>query len=355
MDALLELEPCRFDLASRFRRPLLLAAILLGSCGPRDGVTVYTSIDEGYARPILERFEAETGIKVYALYDVEAQKTTGLFQRLLAERARPRADVFWNSEVARTIQLECEGLLAPAALPAARVLAWDPAPPGGGLWHAGPRRARVLLYNRERWDGGPPPRSIAELADPRFRGQAAIARPLFGTTATHAGALRARLGEQAFAEFFQSLRDNQVRLVEGNATVRNLVARGEVVLGLTDSDDAHEALLRGDPVEIVYPDQEAAFPGLEEPLGTFLIPSSAALIARGPRPELGKRLLEYLLGEEAERLLVESSAAFLPARGGGGRSSLQLPERLIAMEVDWDEAAGGIEASREFLKHLFLR
>ena len=56
-------------------------------------------------------FTQETGIAVKAVYDSEAQKTTGLVTRIIAERGRPRADVFWNNEVAQTIVLKDKGAL----------------------------------------------------------------------------------------------------------------------------------------------------------------------------------------------------------------------------------------------------
>ena len=84
-------------------------------------VVVYTSLDKVFSEPVLEEFEKQTGIKVKAVYDSEATKTTGLVNRLIAEKNAPKADVFWNSETGRTalvsagifwsfwhLQLECE-------------------------------------------------------------------------------------------------------------------------------------------------------------------------------------------------------------------------------------------------------
>jgi iron(III) transport system substrate-binding protein len=74
----------------------------LGACGNAgDGdaadapnaqrVVVYVSADDVVARPILDAFEKDTGIKVEMRGDTEATKTTGLVQRLRAEKERPRA------------------------------------------------------------------------------------------------------------------------------------------------------------------------------------------------------------------------------------------------------------------------
>jgi iron(III) transport system substrate-binding protein len=82
-------------------------------------VVVYTSLDKVFSQPILEEFERKTGIKVKAVYDSEATKTTGLVNRLVAEKANPRADVFWNSETGRSIVLKQKGVLASYKSPSA--------------------------------------------------------------------------------------------------------------------------------------------------------------------------------------------------------------------------------------------
>ena len=93
---------------------LIILFIILESCNSeRKEVIVYVSVDRIYAEPILEKFEKESGIKVLAVYDVEAAKTTGLVNRLIAERRNPQADVFWNGEFAQTIRLKEEDVLSP--------------------------------------------------------------------------------------------------------------------------------------------------------------------------------------------------------------------------------------------------
>lgn len=39
-------------------------------------VVIYTSLDKLFSQPVLEAFEKQTGIKVLAVYDSEATKTT---------------------------------------------------------------------------------------------------------------------------------------------------------------------------------------------------------------------------------------------------------------------------------------
>jgi iron(III) transport system substrate-binding protein len=214
----------------------------------------------------------------------------------------------------------------------------------------------VIIYNTARVPAAERPRSVRDLAEPRFRGEAAIALPLHGTTATHAGALRARLGKEGMEDLFRALVANEVKVVAGNSVVRDRVASGEVKIGLTDTDDAHVAIRKGLPVAIVFPDQERVYPGLGEPLGTLVIPNTVALIQGAPRAEEGKRLIEYLLRPETEALLARGESAQIPLRKGiAPPPDLELPGNLVRMEVDWEEARAGLDASVEFLRALYVR
>ena len=140
---------------------LLLSLIVfnLGGCSRTDSreVVVYTSQDQVFSEPILNDFEKATGIKVRVVYDVEASKTTGLVNRLMAEKDRPKCDVFWNSEFARTIALKQQGVLTPYRSPSAEDI---PATfrDKEDYWTGFSARARVLILQPVASSGaGPSP------------------------------------------------------------------------------------------------------------------------------------------------------------------------------------------------------
>jgi iron(III) transport system substrate-binding protein len=82
---------------------LLVVGLLGGSARAAEEVVVYTSEDHVFSEPILNAFEAKTGITVKAVYDTEETKSTGVVNRLMAERANPQADVFWSNDPVRPI------------------------------------------------------------------------------------------------------------------------------------------------------------------------------------------------------------------------------------------------------------
>ena len=109
-------------------------------------VTIYVSTDRVFSEPVLRAYERQSGVTVNAVYDTEETKSTGLANRLLAEQARPQADVFWSNEPVRTLVLKSRNVLAPYRSPNA-----DGIPPAlvdpEGYWTGFSARIRVIAYN----------------------------------------------------------------------------------------------------------------------------------------------------------------------------------------------------------------
>lgn len=310
-------------------------------------VVIYTSLDQVFSEPILKAFERQTGIQVKAVYDVEASKTTGLVNRLIAENSNPRADVFWNSEVGRTLVLKDKGVLAPYRSPSAADI---PAQfkDQDGYWTGFAARARVLIYNTEQLKPDEAPRSIFELTEPKWRGKVALAYPLFGTTATHVAAWYAVLGPEKTEQYLQALKDNGVLIVDGNAVARDVVVQGEVPLAFTDTDDVNVALQAGKPVNMIFPDKDG--------LGTLLIPNTIALIRGAPHPEEGQKLIDYLLSREVESQLAFAESMQIPLREGVATPPhVPAYASLRAMAVDYQAIADHLDRAARFNRQLFTR
>jgi len=328
---------------------VVAVAVLVACCGGGGPtVVIYTSLDQLFSEPILNDFEAETGVRVKAVYDVEAAKTTGLVNRLIAEKSRPQADVFWSSEYAQTIMLKDEGVLAPYDSASAAGIPDEYRDPDD-YWTGFAARARVILVNTALVAEEDYPQSIFDLLDPSWGdNEVGIANPLFGTTATHAAALFADLGEEEAQAYFEGLLDRNVRVVDGNSVVRDMVVSGEFKVGLTDTDDAHIAVAQGQPVEIIFPDQDD--------LGTLLIPNTVAMVNGAPHPEEAKRLIDYLLSPEVEARLAASESVQMPVREGvAGPVGMPGLSEIRGMDVHPNDVAAQMEVSSEWLKEVFLK
>ncbi len=316
---------------------LLLGLAWITGCSPsgRREVVVYTSVDDVFARPFCEQFQRQTGIEVKLVPDTEETKSTGLLNRLIAEKDRPAADVFWSGDPVRAAVLKARGISAPfrPANPADTTGRFSDS---AGHWSALSARARVLIVNTSLVPAGEEPNSIRAFLDPKWKGRACLANPLFGTTSMHAAALFETMGEAKARAFFDGLRANGVKILSSNGEVKRRVAAGEFAFGLTDTDDASVAMREGKPVTIVYPDQDAA--------GTLIVPNAAVLIAHAPHGENGRRFIEYLHTAAVEQALAAGEAAQMPLRPGvpvpaGVRSVAE----IRALAVDYETLGTRLE------------
>src|SRR6185295_17086675 len=195
------------------------ALLLVAACGGRTDappgsasdagrtVTIYVSTDRVFSEPVLREYERRSGVKVSPVYDTEETKSTGLANRLLAETNRPQADVFWSNEPVRTLVLKSRGVLASYRSPNANGIPPVLVDPEG-FWTGFSARIRVIAYNSTLVTAEQAPRSVFDLAEPRWKGQVAMADPRFGSTSFHVAALYALAGDERMDDFFRRLKGN---------------------------------------------------------------------------------------------------------------------------------------------------
>jgi iron(III) transport system substrate-binding protein len=266
----------------------------------RPPLVVYCAHDSIFADQILRDFERRTGIQVAVRYDTEATKSLGLVELLLQEEQHPRCDVFWNNELLGTLELADQGLLLPyrgsgyARIPAAFK---DPQ----GRWAGFAARLRLWIVNTNRMT------ATEEAIHQTLKGdldRLAIAKPLYGTTRTQYTVLWNSRGPDELIAWHRDWRARHVREVNGNATVKNLVAAGVCDLGLTDTDDYFEAKDEDKPVEM--------FPVRLENGATICIPNTVAIIRGTHRLRQAEKLIDYLLSAECEIALATGKSRQVP-------------------------------------------
>lgn len=345
---------------SRIRLVLVAAGILIlvGIIGagilflPKDTtatIVVYTSVDQIYSEPIFRDFENTTGIKVLAVYDVEATKTTGLVNRLIAEKRYPQADVFWSGEFGQTILLKNENILQRYNSTSASDIPLQFHDPDD-YWTGFGGRARVFLVNTDKLSAERYPHSLNDMLDVRYpAGTIGMAYPMFGTTATQAAALYSLMGRPAARDFFINLSQRQIRITDGNSVVRDLVANGQLAYGLTDTDDACGAVERGAHVVIVIPDQK---PG---EMGTLVIPNTVALVAGAQHPAEAKTFIDFLLDRKTEDSLVSSGWIQIPSRQGSSQNTCLNLTNIKNMNISYQEVYNSIPAAQKDLTEIFIR
>ena len=323
------------------RRVLVAAGVLMCFACKRGAkeVVVYTSVDQPFSEPIFKEFEKRSGMKVLAVYDTEETKSTGVVNRLIAEARQPQADVFLSGDPMRPFLLIKRGLVQPYPSPAAAsVPAHFRAP--DGTWTGSAARARILLVNKQKVSAAEMPKSVRDLAAPRWKGQTALANPLFGTTTMHVAALFGAWGEDKGRAFLDGLKTNQARIASSNGEVKRLVTAGEVAFGLCDTDDAAEALHDGAPVEVVYPDQDE--------VGTLVMPTAVVLM-KGPHPDAGRALVDWLVSAEVDKRMAEL-AAHMPLRADIQVPGVRSASSFRSMQVDYARLGDEMERIQPWLR-----
>jgi iron(III) transport system substrate-binding protein len=326
---------------------VLFVISILSGCN-KNSVVIYTSVDQNFSSVLFEKFEKDTGIKVEAKYDTEASKTTGMVQTLISEKSNPRADVFWNGEIAQTLVLKDNDVLGKYISPKADKIPQN-FKDADGTWTAFGGRARVFIVNTELLDKKDYPVSVVDYFSGKYPSdKICIARPLSGTTYTQAGAFYALWGNEKGKKFYSDIIDKGIRVVEGNSVVRDMVAEGSMLWGLTDTDDALGAIEKDAKVDIVFPDQQ------EDGMGTLIIPNSVALVKGSTNADNAKIFIDYLLSVEIEKYLIEIGWCQVGVRDTGAETPINI-EGLKSIDISFENIFRGMEAAKDDLQELFVK
>lgn len=321
-------------------RLLVLLLVLMPGCSRKEDrrIVLYSSVDAGVLKPILDAYTQRTGVRVDVVSDTEATKTTGLVNRLITERDNPRADVWWSGETVGTVQLSRAGVLARYASPAADAAArasgslhgW-PLVSARSDWYGLALRPRVIVWRTADYaNADAAPRSLRGLVESKKT--VAMANPAFGTARGHLAALYVALGRD---EFVKTLSSIAWRVYDGNAAVVRAVANGECPLGITDYDDFRGAIANGWGLSCsLLPLTNDAEAGSR----VFTTPGTIALVAGAPHAELAKGFIDDVLSPAVEQTLAAGDWSSWPVLKG-----VPVPEDrfkgLTAAAVDWEKGA----------------
>jgi iron(III) transport system substrate-binding protein len=299
------------------------------ACNSNDSnntLVVYVSADDKIAREVFNAYTEKTGVAVEWVGDTELTKTTALVQRLKREKNNPIADVFWSSEVLGTIQLADDGVLADCKQESLKE--WPKNYRDEEYrWFGFSPRARVIAYDPEK---------IAKEELPLYwweYGEAVMADPRFGTTLTHVSVM-AEYPSEAEALFVSM---EKRPLLGGNSATVQAVVDGSARYGMTDSDDVHAAIARGDSIAMHFPRHHAGSGG-----GTLLIPNTVAIVKHCDHPQLAEDFVIFLLSDEVATLLAKSTSHNIPIQP---TVQAMFPELIVEdpLQVNFGTAASSSE------------
>ena len=278
----------------------LLFEIASGAALAQD-VKIYSARQEVLIRPLLDAFEAKTGIPVR----VVSGKADALLERLKSEGANSPADLLLTTDVGRLVRAAEAGVLQPVASPwleaAIPARYRDP----DGLWFGLSLRARPIIYAKDRV--APQDLSTyAALADRKWRGRICVRSSSNVYNQSLLAAMIEHRGAQATEAWARGLVANFARKPAGGDRDQiRAVAAGECDLALVNTYylarmiKASKASDRSAAakVAIFWPDQAGA--------GTHVNVSGAGVTKSAKNRAGAIRLLEFLVSVAAQRIYAE--------------------------------------------------
>jgi iron(III) transport system substrate-binding protein len=292
------------------------ACAALAAVGPSSGVaadsgaragsiTLYSGQHEQTVSKLVADFTKRTGIKVA----VRSADEATLANQIMQEGSKSPADVFFAENPPALQVLDEKGLLA--AVPAATLGAVPRARSApSGNWVAVSARAAVLDFNTDKLKQSDLPRSLMDLASPKWKGRFAIApgetdfQPLI-TSIAH---IR---GNAAALTWLKAIKRN-AKVLEDNELIAAAVNKGTVEAGLVDhyywyrerdevgADNTHSALHYFAP---------------RDP-GSLVDVSAAAMLKSSKHSADAQRFLAYLVSKPAQTIIATSESYEYPLRPG---------------------------------------
>ena len=277
---------------------LILALLLLtgASCSSDSGdLTVYSGRTADLIGPLIKQFEQHRGIKVKVRYGDSAEVAGAV----LEEGGKPRADVLIVQDAGNIGQVAKAGRLQP--LDEAIV---EKVPVQfrsvDNQWVGLSGRARVVAYNTDKVREEELPPDIAGFTDPKWKGRVAWA-PTNGSFQAFVTAFRAMKGEAAAEGWLRGVKANEPKAFPNNVAILDAVGRGEVDTGFVNHYYLYRARAEGHAGKAANKHYGTGDPG-------GLVNVSAAGMIRGARHEAdARRLIEYLLSDEAQHYFAEKT------------------------------------------------
>lgn len=260
---------------------------------------------------IYQGFTQKTGIKVN-LVEADADK---LIERIKSEGANSPADVLLTVDAGRLWRAQQENLLQPvqsstltSAIPANLR---EP----GGHWFGFTRRARVIVYNKDRVK--PSELSTYEdLANPKWKGRVVVRSSNHVYNQSLTGAMLAKHGEQKTEEWARGMVANFARSPEGNDTAQiKAVAAGQGDLTLVNTYYVVRLAKSNKPEDKAIASKVGVFFPNQKEQGTHVNISGGGVVKTAPNREAAVQFLEYLASPEAQAIFAASNNEYPAVKG----------------------------------------
>lgn len=332
---------------------LLTAAMTLAACSqgddpaadssPEPGLVVYSGRSETLVGPLIDQFEASSGIPVEVRYGDTAE----LAAQLLEEGERSPADVFFAQDAGALQVMQDEGLTT--TLPD-KQLKRVPAKfrSADGQWVGTSGRARVVVYNTGLVSADEVPATVYDLTDPQWAGKVGIA-PTNGSFQAFVTAMRVSQGEEKTKQWLENLMANDVQTFENNLAILDAVNAGTIELGLANHYYWYE---KADEIgaENMAAENAAFAPG--DP-GNLVNVAGAAVLPTGADNDASAKFVTFLLSDPAQEYFAQQTAEYPLVSSVERREGLPPLSQIDGPDLTLDQLAD-LRGTQELLLQVGL-
>jgi iron(III) transport system substrate-binding protein len=300
---------------------LALTAALAGcggssSSGSGQSITLYNGQHEQTTDSLVEGFEKQTGIKVNVRNDDEDT----LADEIVTEGSNSPADVVYTENSPALEYLQGKGLLAPVD---SSTLARTPSKYNSpqGDWLGVSARVSVLIYDPSLIGASELPRSVTELADPKYGGKLAFAagetdfQPIVSSYAH-------TYGEAAALKWLEAIKSNAgSHVYPDNETIADEVNRGAVAFGVVNQYYWYR--MRAELGASNVPSKIAYFAPRNP--GYVLDVSSAGILKSSRHQADAQKFLAFLVSKQGQEIIAHSISFEYPIASGVGTTAPETP------------------------------
>lgn len=317
--------------------PVMTLLLGMGSVASAQTLTIYSGRGEALVAPLIAQFEAETGIDTEVRYGTTSEMAT----LLMEEGANSPADLFWAQDAGALGALSERFSELPASVNESVLEVFrDPS----DKWTATSGRTRVLVYSTERVKEEDLPRSVTDLADPKYKGRVAWA-PTNGSFQAFVTAFRLTEGDAAAKAWLDAMKANDTKIFSGNGTQIEAIANGEVDYGLVNN----YYLGRYTAKDPEYPVSMAQFAAGD--IGNLVLVAGAGVVDASDNKEGAQKFIEYLLSPAAQQYITLQGNEYPVREGVIPQATLEPLATLVEIspKVDVNEL-GDLEGTLALLR-----
>lgn len=286
-------------------------------------LVIYSGRSENLVGPLIEQFEAATGIAV----DVRYGSTAEIAATLLEEGDNSPADLFFAQDPGGVGAIANAGLFAP--LPDETMNAVKPAfRPSDNLWVGVSGRARVLVYNTDMLTEAELPQDINGLIDPAWAGRVGWA-PTNASFQAMVTAMRALWGEEETRAWLEGMTANDTVVYQNNSAIVEAVGTGEIALGLVNHYYLYRFLAE---IGEEFPARNYFLPGGGP--GSLVMVAGAGRLATGPNEANALTFINYLVSAEAQEYFRQETNEYPVVDDVAPPEGLTPIEELNAAEIE---------------------